>query len=204
MHEITDKDKSWNIRIFIGRPNKNIRVPKKSPDELRMTENEQELLNFARHLGREAGQLLLDWSGRATASIKWDGSVVTEADHAADHYLSTEILARYPDHEIISEEAETRYTGKPFTWVIDPLDGTTNFALGVCYWGCSIALLHRGEPLAGVITVPSLNAAFWAARGAGAYLNEERLGGHALGITERNSFLALCSRAFRYLDLPMP
>ena len=163
-----------------------------------------ELLNFAREIGREAGRQLLDWSGRAATSIKSDGTVVTEADHAADRYLTEQILVRYPDHEVLSEEAETRYSGRPYTWVIDPLDGTTNFALGVCYWGCSIALLFEGMPVVGVLTVPNLGAEFWAARGEGAFLNGERLGGPARGITERNSFLALCSRAFRYLDLPMP
>jgi myo-inositol-1(or 4)-monophosphatase len=163
-----------------------------------------ELLAFAQDLGREAGRLLKDWSGRAAATTKWDGTVVTEADHAADQYLTSEIRARYPQHEILSEEAATSYSGVPYIWVIDPLDGTNNYALGVCYWCCSIALLHQGMPLVGVITVPNLEADFWAVRGEGAFLNGERLGGPARGVSERNSFLALCSRTFRYLDLRMP
>ena len=108
-----------------------------------------DLLSFARELGREAGRQLLDWRGRAVASVKADGSVVTEADHAVDRFLFQRIQARYPDHGVLSEEADTIYGGQPFTWVIDPLDGTTNYALGVCYWGCSIAVLSGGVPLVG-------------------------------------------------------
>jgi len=119
-----------------------------------------DLLDFARELGREAGQQLLDWRGRANAGIKADGSLVTEADEAVDRFLFQEIRARYPDHGILSEEADTVYAGQPYTWVIDPLDGTTNFTLGVCYWGCSIAIVHHGMPVIGVLVVPNLEAEY--------------------------------------------
>jgi len=162
-----------------------------------------DLLSFARELGREAGRQLLDWRDRAVASVKADGSVVTEADHAVDRFLFQQIQARYPDHGVLSEEANTVYEGQPFTWVIDPLDGTANYALGVCYWGCSIAVLSGGVPLVGVLVVPNLDAEFWAVRGQGAFLNGKRLGGPPHGVSARNSFFALCSRSLRYLDLPM-
>lgn len=161
------------------------------------------LLDFARELGREAGRQLLAWHGRAHAGVKSDGSVVTEADQAVDSFLSREIRARYPDHGILSEEADTLYAGQPYTWVIDPLDGTTNFALGVCYWGCSIGIVHRGLPLLGVLVFPNLEAEYWAIQGGGAYLNGERLGGPARSISEKNAFVALCSRSWRHLELPI-
>lgn len=171
-----------------------------------------DLLDFARELGREAGRQLQDWRGRAAVSIKGDGSVVTEADREVDRYLRQQIRARYPEHGILSEEAETVYEGRPLTWVIDPLDGTTNYALGICYWGCSIALVSNGVPVVGVLVMPELSPAyagmlhgaeFWALRGAGAFLNGERLGGPPRGVSERNSFFAICSRTWRFLDLPL-
>jgi myo-inositol-1(or 4)-monophosphatase len=162
------------------------------------------LLRFAQDLGREAGRQLLAWRGRAGTSLKRDGTVVTDADRAVDGWLCEAIRQRFPDHGILSEEADTVYAGHPLTWVIDPLDGTTNFALGICYWGCSIAVVSHGQPIVGVLAMPEMNALFWASRGGGTFLDGEKLGGPARGVSEENSFLALCSRSVRYLDLPMP
>lgn len=164
-----------------------------------------ELLTFARDLGRQAGQILVDWRGRAAAELKWDGSVVTEADLAADRFLREQIRTRYPEHGILTEEASTIYAGDhPYTWVIDPLDGTNNYALGVCYWGCSIAVVAGGEPVLGVLVMPLLGVEFWAQKGVGAFANGERLGGSAQGLSESNHFLAICTRTWRYLNLSMP
>ena len=134
----------------------------------------EELLAFARELGQEAGRRLIEWRGRAVASVKGDGSVVTGADEDIDRYLCRQIRARYPTHGILSEEGNTVYEGKELTWVVDPLDGTTNYALGVCYWGCSIALVAERGPLVGVLVMPALDLEFWALEGKGAYLNGER------------------------------
>lgn len=114
------------------------------------------------------------------------------------------IHERYPDHAILSEESGTFYEGRPVTWVIDPLDGTTNYALGICYWGCSIGIVIDGRPAVGVLTMPKLEAEFWAQVGAGAYLNGKRLGGPPRQVTARNSFLAICSRSWRYFDVAVP
>jgi myo-inositol-1(or 4)-monophosphatase len=162
------------------------------------------LLGFAQDLGHEAGRQLLAWRGRAGSSLKRDGTVVTDADRAVDRWLCQAIRGRFPDHGILSEEADTAYAGRPLTWVIDPLDGTTNFALGICYWGCSIAVVSHGEPVVGVLAMPELRALFWATHEGGAFMDGERLGGPARGVSEANSFLALCSRSLRYLELPMP
>ena len=170
----------------------------------RLSKMSDELLVFARGLGQEASRQLVAWRGRAAASEKGDGTVITEADRAVDRFLGQQIRSRYPDHAVLSEEGEMNYAGRPFTWVIDPLDGTTNFALGLYYWGCSIALVHEGQPTLGVVTMPMLGAEYWAQRGGGAFLNGQRLGGPPQGVSERNSFLAMCSRTWRYLRLPMP
>lgn len=162
------------------------------------------LVEFTRELGRQAGQQLLSWSGRVDAGIKRDGSVITEADRSVDRYLCEQISARYPDHAILSEEGDTVYSGRRTTWVIDPLDGTNNFAVGIVYWGCSIAIVQDGRPVIGVLTVPVLDAEFWAVEGQGAFLNGRRLGDPPPDLPENNSLMAICSRTWRYLDLNMP
>jgi myo-inositol-1(or 4)-monophosphatase len=161
----------------------------------------EELLQFARELAGEAGDRLAALYGRAEAGTKEDGSVVTDADRAVDRYLARRIHHRYPGHAILSEESATLYDGRPVTWVIDPLDGTTNYALGICYWGCSIGVVVDGRPVIGVLTMPELDAEFWALAGAGAFLNGDRLGGPPRGVDARNSCLAICSRTWRYFDV---
>lgn len=163
----------------------------------------QHLLDFSRQIGKEASQKLLACRGRAGVDVKADGSLVTEADREADRLLRNRIGARFPDHGILTEESSTIYEGRPVTWVIDPLDGTTNFALGICYWGCSIAVLLDGTPVVGVLVMPELGLEFSALRDHGAYLNGAKLGGDVQSISERHSFVAVCSRTFRYLDLPI-
>jgi myo-inositol-1(or 4)-monophosphatase len=163
-----------------------------------------DLLNRARQWGREAGLQLLQWHGRAATEEKSDGSVVTEADRAVDAFISGQIRACFPDHAVLSEEGATTYDGQPFTWVIDPLDGTNNYALGVRYWGCSIGVLAAGVPVVGVLVMPGLEAEFWAVRGQGAFLNGVRLGDLPGVVSERNSFVALCSRSWRYLEVSLP
>ena len=163
------------------------------------------LASFAREIGRQAGQILLEWRGRTTTELKSDGSVVTEADYAADRFLCQQIQARYPAHGILSEEAATVYDGeRPFTWVIDPLDGSNNFSQGLCYWGCSIGIVSAGAPVVGVLVMPMLNLEFWAQKGNGAFVNGARMGGAPHSSSENNSFFAICSRTWRYLNVSMP
>jgi len=164
----------------------------------------KEYLSFARELGHQAGQQLLDWRGRAAAQQKSDGSLVTEADQAVDRFLCEQIRSRYPDHGIISEEADTIFENRPLTWVIDPLDGTTNFALGLAHWGCSIALVADGFPALGVVAMPQLGVEYWTVRSQGAFFNGDRLGGPLRNINGRNSFVAICSRTWKHLELSLP
>jgi myo-inositol-1(or 4)-monophosphatase len=164
----------------------------------------EELLQFARQLGHEAGERLAALYGRVVATTKDDGSALTAADCEVDALVHRRIRQRYPDHGILSEESDTVFEGRPITWVIDPLDGTTNYALGIRYWGCSIGLVVDGQPAAGVLVMPLLDAQFWALQGAGAFLNGQRLGGPPRGVTEANRSLALCSRSWRYFELALP
>jgi myo-inositol-1(or 4)-monophosphatase len=163
-----------------------------------------ELLDFARELGRQAGQQLLSWRGRVDAAVKRDGSLITVADQSVDRFLNERITERYPDHAVLSEEGNTTFSGQHTTWVIDPLDGTNNFALGLAYWGCSIAVVQEGYPVVAVLVVPVLEMEFWAAKDSGAFLNGKRLKGPAPKFPDNNSMLAICSRTCRYLQVNMP
>lgn len=135
-------------------------------------------------LAREAGRILMDRFRRPmTVEYKdkegWRDPV-TEADRAAETFLSEELAARFPGHGFVGEEGESRDAGEAgLTWVVDPLDGTTNFANGLPSFCCSIALLEHGAPVVGAIFLPWPETpggrVFHARRGGGAWENEERL-----------------------------
>jgi len=131
-----------------------------------------EELIFAERLAAEAAALALSQFGHATARRKYDGTLVTATDEAVDLLIAERIAAAYPDDAVLSEERVTHYdpsVGR--TWVIDPLDGTTNFARGFPTWGVSIALLEEGAPVVGVVHFPALEEVFAATVGGGATCN---------------------------------
>lgn len=129
---------------------------------------------FAIQLARESGQLLLEYytNPNTQSRLKADHTIITEADLAADQHITNAIRAQFPDDHILSEEHNTTYvdTATP-TWVIDPLDGTANFSLGVHYWGVSIARVVNGWPEIGVLYFPYINELYTAQRGGGVQLN---------------------------------
>lgn len=97
--------------------------------------------------------------------------LVTEVDHYSEQYLITAIRHAYPQHAILSEEQPRQIGSSEYLWVIDPLDGTTNYAQGLPIFSISIALQYRGETIMGVVYVPLLEQMFTAARGEGAFMN---------------------------------
>lgn len=163
-----------------------------------------ELLVFAHHLADEAAVLLRTWFGRATAAIKADGSFVTEADLAVDRAVHAALAAHYPEHALLSEETTRSYTGAEWTWVVDPLDGTTNFANGLPIWGSSIALLHQGEPVLGMLDFPLLGQRFSALRGGGAFFNGEPIHCPPASALHNNQFLITDTRSARRLHISAP
>jgi myo-inositol-1(or 4)-monophosphatase len=142
-----------------------------------------ELLEFALTSAREAGRLLLEgWRRhhlRSSAGsglelgFKRDADVVTEYDRAAESVLLQRITQRYPDHGVIAEEGGRRQEARPGAgrWLVDPLDGTLNFAHGLPYFAVSVAFEVDGELAVGVVHAPVLEQTFHAVRGAGAYCN---------------------------------
>ncbi|MBM3942339.1 MAG: inositol monophosphatase [SAR202 cluster bacterium] len=121
----------------------------------------QEIEAAAVELARGAGQLLAGYFGRQISvqfKDKHQRDPVTQADQASQEYLTAEITRRFPSHGILGEEGasdnEAQTLGADYLWVLDPLDGTTNFMNGLPVYAVSIAVLHRGWPLAGALYLP--------------------------------------------------
>jgi myo-inositol-1(or 4)-monophosphatase len=133
------------------------------------------MLNFAIETARSAGHLLLEKYGRITAvTKKGDYNLVTEADLASEALIIERIKSHYPRHMILAEESgDTVVVGgdAKWKWIIDPLDGTTNFAHGYPCFCVTIALEHDGELVVGVTYDPTRNELFTAEKGEGASLN---------------------------------
>ncbi len=135
------------------------------------------MLNFAIETARDAGQLLLEKFDRdLKISKKGDINLVTEADLASEALIIERIKSYYPKHSILAEEAGNAVTiGGENTskWIIDPLDGTTNYAHGYPCFCVTIALEHDGEVVIGVTFDPTRNEIFAAEKGKGASLNNK-------------------------------
>jgi len=130
-------------------------------------------LKQTKTLAREAGAILESYRKKGF-TIKNKGAIdlVTEADKASEEFLAEQIDKRFPMDSILAEEG-TGKTGKSgYTWVVDPLDGTTSFAHGFPYFCVSIAVVdQKNRPVVGGVYAPMLNEFFYAARGKGAFLN---------------------------------
>lgn len=162
-------------------------------------------LDFAAELASECGALAVETFGQHTARRKSDGTLVTKTDEAIDRLISTRIGDAYPSHAILSEEQSTVYDpADEFTWVVDPLDGTTNFANGIPIWGVSIALLHYGQPVVGVLDFPLLCEQYQALLGGGATRGIERLATSGATIADDEQFLMKCTRTDRLFQLATP
>ncbi len=134
------------------------------------------MLNFAIETAREAGQLLLEKFGRKLdISKKGDINLVTEADLASEKLIIERIRSHHPKHAILAEESGAAVLDgtSVWKWIVDPLDGTTNFAHGYPCWCVTLALEHAGEIVVGVTFDPTRNEIFAAERGNGATLNNK-------------------------------
>ncbi len=133
------------------------------------------MMKTARKVGRG---LLKDFTEveQLQVSAKGPGDFVSRADKRAEETIRTELMAARPSYGFVGEEG-TMIEGEDPTrrWIVDPLDGTTNFLHGLPHWAVSIALEHKGQVVAGVIYDPVKDEMFYAEKGTGAWLNESRL-----------------------------
>ena len=127
-------------------------------------------------LSRAAGDILNYYAGREKGvEFKGHANLVTIADKKSEELIIGGILGRYPSHSILAEESGVTQPGASIQWIIDPVDGTTNYAHGYPFYCVSIAVEENGEVLCGCVYDPVRDEMFSAARGAGAYCNGERL-----------------------------
>ena len=134
----------------------------------------REFLDFIFPLAEGAGKIQLAYFRGDDLAIRTKSNVydvVTRADKESEAYIAAAILERWPDHEILGEEGGSMgRAGSDYRWVVDPLDGTTNYSQGLPVFSVSIALQYRGETIVGVVYAPYLNELFWASKGGGAYM----------------------------------
>lgn len=133
-----------------------------------------QMLEVAVEAAGAGARELVAWRGRFTAREKGHHDLVTDADLASEQAVRGVISRRFPDHGFLGEEApDRRQLEREFCWVVDPLDGTTNYAHGFPCYGVSVAVAQRGRLLAGVVFDPERDECFTAAAGQGARLNGE-------------------------------
>lgn len=134
-------------------------------------------LEVAVDAAREAGELLItEFDRPQQLSYKGEVDIVTEADRKSESLIVARLLNRFPGHAILGEEGGTTGAGGArYRWLVDPLDGTTNFAHGFPVFAVSIGLLENGEPLIGAVYNPVTRDMFTAIKGEGAFRGQKRI-----------------------------
>ncbi|MBQ3605674.1 MAG: inositol monophosphatase, partial [Muribaculaceae bacterium] len=134
----------------------------------------KKLVDDAIAWAREAGEVQLKYFRSSHLNIRAkfnDSDIVTEADKASEQVIINNINRTYPQHAILSEEMGGNAIESDYRWIIDPLDGTTNFSNGLPLFSVSIAVEYRGEVIVGVVYAPYLDEMFHAVKRGGAWLN---------------------------------
>ncbi|MEO0139375.1 MAG: inositol monophosphatase family protein [candidate division WOR-3 bacterium] len=135
---------------------------------------ERDLLKSVIYASKEAGKILLKHFGK-NLKVEEKGlrDIVTDADKESEEFLRGFLTKEFPDISFFGEEGGGKIGG--LSWMVDPLDGTKNFAKGLDVFAVSVALLENGKPVMGVIHIPTKDLTFWASEGFGAYCNGKRL-----------------------------
>ena len=136
------------------------------------------MLNTAIKAARKAGSIITRAShdiDKLNIQSKRQNDFVSEVDHAAEDAIISTLREAYPDHGFLGEESGYKDKDADYLWVIDPLDGTTNFLHGNPQYCVSIGLQHRGQLTQAVVFDPNRNELFTATKGVGAYLNDRRI-----------------------------
>ena len=160
------------------------------------------ILPFIQELTKQVGdRLLADFEQARVAIAKDDGSLVTKSDRWADAYIKAALTQEFPEYGVLTEESTQTLGNQEWSWVVDPLDGTTNFARGIPIWGISLGLLHHGTPVFGYVAIPPLrqNIYGWSdEQGSAAFLNGTPI--HLPEVSPdpnaiANYFFSACSRS---------
>ncbi len=135
-----------------------------------------QITEFAKALAVKAGRLVQSgFNRRMTIQYKGRINPVTQIDLASEELISHEISRRFPGHAVLGEEGSDSRGKSEFVWIVDPLDGTVNFAHGFPVYCVSIGVEYQGQIVAGAVYDPERKELFWSLRGSGAWLNKTRI-----------------------------
>lgn len=135
-----------------------------------------EFLQFTIDIAQQAGEILIQAQNKLiTIEEKRANDLVTAYDKKIDAFLAEKILSAFPEHQILAEESGAHDSNSDYRWVIDPIDGTTNFAHHIPMFAISIALQFKQQTIVGVVYNPMNKELFTAEKGKGAFLNGQRL-----------------------------
>jgi myo-inositol-1(or 4)-monophosphatase len=176
-----------------------------------MTDFWTEVLHFARTTAEKIGNQLVVDCGKLKPTRKEDGTLVTEADRWADREIRDAIASVFPDHGVLTEETEHIFPDRDWCWIVDPIDGTTNFTRGIPIWGISLGLLYQGTPVFGLVHLPQINQSFYGywygdsglTGPTGAYVNGEPIHTSA-DDPSTNHLFSICARSLDVLKNPFP
>lgn len=135
-------------------------------------------LDFLQVLGDRIAEVQLRYFGKmkpGDIDLKRKRDLLTIADTQTEEAVVDAIRSRWPGHSILGEEGGAAITDSDWCWIIDPVDGTTNFARGLPHFAASVGLYHKLKPVLGLVEAPAIRERFTAAKGEGAYLNGKRL-----------------------------
>lgn len=171
----------------------------------------ERVLNFSFQVTKNLSERLIEDFGKIQADRKEDGSLVTKADRWSDREIRTALADTFPEHGVLTEETLHTFPERDWCWVIDPIDGTTNFTRGVPIWAISLGLLYRGTPVFGFVYLPLLRQAFhgyWYGDSGltgptGAYLNNQPISS-SQDAPSKNHLFNLCARSTAVLKNPFP
>jgi fructose-1,6-bisphosphatase/inositol monophosphatase family enzyme len=157
-------------------------------------------LDFVKALALESAALAKGRCQRVTPQEKANLSYVTDLDQDLERLIRQRLGERFPDDLITGEEYAPEGGSGPRRWSIDPIDGTGNLVHGLPLWAISVGLMVAGEPVLGVIAIPPLDELFWAVKGAGAWLDGQRLATHDAREFHSQDNVCVGTNALRAVD----
>ncbi len=157
-------------------------------------------LNSIHHLVDEVGKRQLQDFGQINSDIKPDGTLITECDRWSDKTIVKGLGKIAKGEGVLSEEGNKSIPNSSQYWVVDPLDGTTNFAAGIPYWAISIARFTNGQPETAVLDIPALKKRILAIKGRGVWLNNKPLKPESR-FKKNSDCISLCSRSIKVLQM---
>ena len=132
-------------------------------------------LDVAIEAVREAEKIITRYYGKTTFSFKPDKSLVTKADTESEEVIKRVLRKEFPNYPVLGEESGRTGGESDYLWVVDPLDGTTNYTFHNPFFDISVALTYKNDPILGVVSYPSQDELFYAEKRKGAFLNETKI-----------------------------